>query len=81
LLRPLNPRRLVALVADLTAAIDASSLADRIATGEALWLARMPLVLRRHALARLERSESVAKDAGAVELLLAAGQSVEPVSD
>jgi len=57
------------------------SVAERIAGGEALWLARKPLAFRRSALARvLDGSVTVPGDAGTVELLLAAGQTVETVT-
>jgi 2-C-methyl-D-erythritol 4-phosphate cytidylyltransferase len=55
--------------------------AERIAPGAALWLARKPLAFRRSALARvLDGSAMVPADAGTVELLLAAGQTVETVT-
>ena len=55
--------------------------AERIAGGEALWLARKPLAFRRSSLARvLDGSLRVPGDAGTVELLLAAGQTVETVA-
>jgi len=54
--------------------------AERIAGGEALWLARKPLAFRRSSLARvLDGSLMVPGDAGTVELLRAAGQTVETV--
>ena len=55
--------------------------AERIASGGALWLARKPLAFHRSSLAHvLEGSAGVAGDAGTVELLLAAGQTVEAVA-
>lgn len=55
--------------------------AERIVAGEALWLARKPLAFRRSALARvLDGSLMMPGDAGTVELLLAAGQTVETVA-
>jgi len=55
--------------------------AERIAGGGALWLARKPLAFHRRALAHaLDGRAMMASDAGTVELLLAAGQSVEPVA-
>src|SRR6185295_15560410 len=54
--------------------------AERVAGGEVLWLARKPLAFQRTALARvLDGSLAVPGDAGTVELLLASGQAVETV--
>ena len=53
---------------------------ERIAGG-ALWLARKPLAFHRDALAHvLDGRAPAPADAGTVELLLAAGQRVEPVA-
>jgi 2-C-methyl-D-erythritol 4-phosphate cytidylyltransferase len=55
-------------------------LAERIVTGDTLWLARKPLAFARLALARtLDGGLMVPDDAGTVELLLSAHEPVEIV--
>jgi 2-C-methyl-D-erythritol 4-phosphate cytidylyltransferase len=51
----------------------------RVPTGGAMWLARKPLAFKRSAFARALEGGAPAPGAGTVELLLAAGQPVEPV--
>jgi len=55
-------------------------LAERIVTGDTLWLARKPLAFARLALARaFDRGMMLPDDAGTVELLLSAQEPIEIV--